>query len=134
MTLKIARLTRQGTVVEGALRRASGFRSAQELHADLVRSDEKVGLSTVYRHVTALVSAGTVDAVQTAEGEMVYRLCGTDAHHHHVVCRSCGASTEVEAVEVEVWAAAVARDAGFTDVTHTVEVFGTCASCASESP
>jgi len=132
--VKLARSTKQGTVIEGALRRASGFRSAQELHADLSRTEEKVGLSTVYRHVTALVSAGVLDAVQTADGETVFRLCGTEAHHHHVVCRVCGFSAEVQAPEVEVWAVAVSRDAGFTDVTHTVEVFGTCASCASAVP
>ena len=71
--MALARSTRQGTVIERAQRRASGFRSAQELHADLVSKDEKVGLSTVYRQVTALVSAGAVDAVQTADGETVGR-------------------------------------------------------------
>jgi len=47
-----------------------------------------------------------------------------------VVCRSCGRSVEVEGPEVEAWASAIAERHGFTDVTHTVEVFGTCGVCA----
>ena len=31
---------------------------------------------------------------------------------------------------VERWAAALGTEHGFTDVTHTVEVFGLCAECA----
>ena len=32
---------------------------------------------------------------------------------------------------VEQWAALVATEAGFTDVGHTVELFGLCPECAS---
>jgi Fur family ferric uptake transcriptional regulator len=53
------------------------------------------------------------------------------AHHHHLVCRSCGRSVEVEGPEVEAWASSVAAQHGFTDVSHTVEVFGTCQVCAA---
>jgi Fur family ferric uptake transcriptional regulator len=31
---------------------------------------------------------------------------------------------------VEAWALSIAAEHGFTDVSHTVEVFGTCAMCA----
>lgn len=124
------RATRQGAAVEAALARAEGFRSAQDLHAELRRQGEPVGLTTVYRHLTTLADSGTVDVLQTGDGEAVYRLCGTDHHHHHVVCRRCGASVEVDGPEVEAWAEQVAAQAGYTDVSHTLEVFGTCAACA----
>ena len=125
------RATRQGAALEAVLAEAEGFRSAQELHAELRRRGEAVGLTTVYRHLTHLAGNGTVDALQTAEGEQVYRLCGSDRHHHHVVCRKCGASVEVAGPEVEEWAAQVAARAGYTDVSHTLEVFGTCAACSA---
>jgi len=125
------RATRQGAAVEAVLAEAAGFRSAQELHAELRRRGEAVGLTTVYRHLTSLAGSGTVDALQTGEGEQVYRLCGSQQHHHHVVCRQCGASVEVDGPEVEEWAARVAARAGYTDVSHTLEVFGTCAACAA---
>lgn len=125
------RATRQGAAVESALAHAEGFRSAQDLHAELRRRGESVGLTTVYRHLTQLAEAGTVDMLHTGDGESVYRLCGSEHHHHHVVCRHCRTSVEVDGPEVEAWAAAVASQAGFTDVSHTLEVFGTCAACAA---
>ena len=125
------RTTRQRTAVADVLARVDGFRSAQDLH-DLLRQDgTSVGLTTVYRHLTALAEAGQVDVLRTDDGEAVYRRCPTETHHHHLVCRSCGRSAEVEGPEVESWASRVAAAHGFTDVSHTVEVFGTCAACAA---
>ncbi|MCU1595059.1 MAG: Fur family transcriptional regulator [Frankiales bacterium] len=125
------RTTRQGAAVEAALAAAEGFRSAQDLHSELKSRGDNVGLTTVYRHLTAMAESGAVDALHTSDGELVYRLCATGGHHHHVVCRSCGASVEVEGPEVEAWAAKVARKAGYTNVSHTLEVFGTCAACTA---
>ena len=36
---------------------------------------------------------------------------------------------EVEGPAVERWAQAVAAEHGFSEVSHTVEVFGRCAAC-----
>ena len=124
------RSTRQRTAVADVLGRVDGFRSAQELHDLLRHEGASIGLTTVYRHLQALSDAGQVDVLRTDDGEAVYRRCPTDAHHHHLLCRSCGRSVDVEGPEVESWAAAIAAEHGFSDVTHTVEVFGTCGSCA----
>ncbi len=125
------RTTRQRTAVAELLGRQGGFRSAQELHDLLRHEGQSVGLTTVYRNLQALVDAGQVDALRSDDGEVVYRRCATEAHHHHLVCRTCGRSEEVEGPEVEAWAGRVATAHGFQDVTHTVEVFGTCAGCAA---
>jgi Fur family ferric uptake transcriptional regulator len=77
-----------------------------------------------------LSEEGAVDAIRDDSGETLYRRCETSAHHHHLTCRSCGTSVEVEGRAVEQWAERVARDAGFTDVGHTVELFGLCPACA----
>lgn len=127
------RSTRQRTAVADVLDKVDGFRSAQELH-DLLRHDgASVGLTTVYRHLQALADAGQIDVLRTGGGEAVYRRCPTAEHHHHLVCRSCGRSVEVEGPEVEAWASQVAATHGFTEVSHTVEVFGTCAACARKA-
>ncbi|TAL13784.1 MAG: transcriptional repressor [Frankiales bacterium] len=127
------RSTRQRTAVADVLGRVDGFRSAQELHDLLRHEGASVGLTTVYRHLQALSDAGQVDVLRTDDGEAVYRRCPTDAHHHHLVCRACGRSVEIEGPEVEVWATEVAAEHGFSDVSHTVEVFGTCAACARKA-
>ena len=71
--------------------------------------------------------------LRTPEGESVYRICGTGDHHHHLVCRVCGRTVEIEGREVERWTRRVADAEGFVDVDHTVEVFGTCAACAARA-
>ena len=124
------RSTRQRTAVADVLSRVDGFRSAQDLHDLLRHEGASIGLTTVYRHLQALSDAGQVDVLRTDDGESVYRRCPTESHHHHLVCRTCGRSVDIAGAEVESWAASIAREHGFTDVSHTVEVFGTCADCA----
>src|SRR5271154_774805 len=124
--------TRQAQALAAALAGLPGFCSAQEIHAELRRKGEHVGLATVYRHLQALSEQGSVDAIRDASGETLYRQCGSSVHPPHLTCRTCGRSVEVEGRAVEQWAARVAAEAGFTDVGHTVELFGLCPDCASK--
>lgn len=123
------RLTRQRAAVAAALESVDDFRSAQDLHALMRKQGVPVGLATVYRTLQALADAGEVDVLRTGEGEAAYRRCRSDDHHHHLVCRVCGHAVEVEGPAVEQWAERVAAEHGFSNVSHTLEVFGTCPSC-----
>jgi Fur family transcriptional regulator, ferric uptake regulator len=123
--------TRQGEMVAEVLNELDEFRSAQEIHAELKRRGERVGLTTVYRHLNLLAEGGAVDVSRTPEGETIYRRCAAESHHHHLICRSCGKTLEFEGPEVERWAESIARKARFRDVSHTVEIFGTCPDCVS---
>ncbi|HEY9563561.1 MAG TPA: Fur family transcriptional regulator [Nocardioides sp.] len=124
-----ARPTRQRLAVARVLEGHDDFRSAQEIHALLVDSGEKVGLATVYRNLQRLAEAGEVDVLRTEDGEAAYRRC-SESHHHHLVCRSCGRTVEVEGPAVERWTDAVATEHGFSDISHTLEIFGTCQNCS----
>ncbi|HZT67564.1 MAG TPA: Fur family transcriptional regulator [Acidimicrobiales bacterium] len=123
--------TRQGAAVLAALRSSGTFRSAQDIHAELRAGGAPVGLATVYRHLQLLAEHGVIDTLQAADGQTVYRHCRSDDHHHHIVCRRCGTSEEIEGPEVERWAESAARRLGYTDITHTVEIFGLCATCSA---
>ncbi|MGH2808873.1 MAG: Fur family transcriptional regulator [Actinomycetota bacterium] len=125
------RSTRQRAAIRTALEHASGFRSAQQLFDELRAGGDSVGLTTVYRTLQGLAEAGDVDVIQTGDGEALYRICGTDDHHHHLVCRSCRHSVEVDSAAVERWAAGVADRHGFTAPSHVVEVFGLCKECSN---
>lgn len=122
------KLTRQQSVVADTLGDTEDFTSAQDLHARLRSAGQSVGLATVYRALQQLSEEGDVDVLRTGEGEAVYRRCST-GHHHHLVCRSCGRTVEVEGPTVERWADSVSAEHGFRDVRHTLEIFGTCADC-----
>lgn len=123
------RSTRQRAALADLLTQTDDFLSAQQLHDLLAARSERVGLTTVYRNLQALVDAGQVDAIWDGSGETRYRHC-SDSHHHHLVCRQCGTTVEVQAEPVERWASAIAAEHGFSGITHTVEIFGTCPNCA----
>ena len=113
-----------------ALERTEEFVSAQDLHASLRANGDRIGLATVYRSLQTLVEDGQVDVRRGTDGEALYRRCST-GHHHHLVCRLCGRTVEVGSRVVERWAAGTARDHGFVDPVHTVEITGTCPGCAA---
>lgn len=124
------RSTRQRAAVMSALADADVFKSSQEIHDDLRQRGESVGLATVYRTLQALADSGDVDVI-VRDGETAYRQC-SPSHHHHLVCRVCQSTVEVEAPDVERWASAIAGQHGYREVTHTVEVYGVCPSCARD--
>ncbi len=127
------RPTRQRRAVAAALEEAGEFRSAQEIHETLRAGGENVGLSTVYRTLQAMAETGEIDLLRdpllNGAGEAVYRRCSA-SHHHHLVCRTCGATVEVEGPAVERWTRTVADEHGYSEVSHTLEIFGTCGSCS----
>ncbi|MDX1891626.1 Fur family transcriptional regulator [Mycolicibacterium sp. 050158] len=122
------RATRQRAAITALLENLDEFRTAQELHEELRKRGEGIGLTTVYRTLQTMAASDLVDSLRTESGESAYRRC-SEQHHHHLVCRSCGATVEVAGRHVEAWAADVAREHHFTNVSHTIEIFGTCAAC-----
>lgn len=124
------RNTRQRRAVDSVLAELDAFASAQDIHEILDQRGERVGLSTVYRNLQALVESGTVDALRGDDGEVRYRQCST-GHHHHLVCRDCGRTVEIEGPAVERWANAEAAKHGFSEVSHVLEIFGTCDDCGA---
>ena len=128
-----SRITRQGQAVLSVVDSSESFRSAQDIHAELRAAGEAVGLTTVYRHLALLTEDGQLDALQTADGELVYRRCRSSQHHHHVVCRQCRRGTEVQLPDLEQWAESTAHALGYTEVSHTVEIFGLCSACSIDT-
>ena len=125
------RNTWQREAVREALGESEAFVSAQSLHSALREGGSPIGLATVYRALADLALEGEADSLQQ-EGESLYRACTPGSHHHHLICRSCGLTVEIEADEVEQWARSVAASHGFTQPNHVVDVFGLCANCSAK--
>jgi Fur family ferric uptake transcriptional regulator len=122
------RKTRQRAAVDEILTDLDEFRTAQEIHDELRHKGDSIGLTTVYRTLQFMADSGELDAIRKSDGETAYRRC-SGGHHHHLVCRSCGRTVEVSGPAVERWASAVAEQHGFREVSHDLEIFGTCSSC-----
>lgn len=121
------RKTRQRAALAALLAETDEFRTAQELHDELRAGSESVGIATVYRTLQLMLEAGEIDTIRMADGQSAYRSCSR-RHHHHLICRDCGRTVEIEAPNLERWAADVARKNGFTDIDHELELFGRCTS------
>jgi Fur family ferric uptake transcriptional regulator len=126
----VKRNTWQREAVRDALESNDGFLSAQSLHSQLRTAGSPIGLATVYRALADLAVEGEADSLQQ-EGESLYRACTPGQHHHHLICRNCGLTVEIEADEVERWAKSIAAQNGFTQANHVVDVFGLCANCTA---
>ena len=115
MVEHIERQTKQKDAIRAALVDCEEFISAQDLHRRLEDEGSKIGLATVYRQLNALADAGAADTIRL-DGQQLFRLCGDDGHHHHLVCKQCGKTVEIDP-PVE---------------SHTLEVFGLCPDCQKE--
>jgi Fur family ferric uptake transcriptional regulator len=125
----IGRRTQQRAVVLAALITSADFTSAQALHARLLATGERVGLSTVYRTLTALAGAGRADLVRDPGGERLFRYRHSEEHRHYLLCRGCGLGVPVDSALIESWAARISEASAYSDVRHTVELTGTCPDC-----
>ncbi|WP_307861895.1 Fur family transcriptional regulator [Nocardioides sp. SYSU D00065] len=121
------RSTRQRRALAALLNESDDFHSAQEIHEILRERGEAMGIATVYRTLSSMAEAGDVDVLNHS-GEAIYRRCSTE-HHHHLVCRQCGRTVEIAGPAVERWTQSVSREHGFTDVSHSLELFGLCPVC-----
>jgi Fur family ferric uptake transcriptional regulator len=123
------RNTWQKTAVLEELSNSDEFVSAQELHQKISQSGKKLGLTTVYRALTEMVEQGMADSLSISDGEMRYRIC-TPEHHHHLICRVCGKTVEFDMPGFEELALEVAKANGFSEVSHEIELFGVCKDCS----
>ena len=120
--------TPQRLTVAAELLREPDDVTAQELHARLRARGERLGLATVYRTLALLADAGAVDTMSHHPGELCYRWCGDD-HHHHLVCSDCHRVVEVGECELDPWLDRLTAEHGFVVTGHRLEVAGVCASC-----
>jgi Fur family ferric uptake transcriptional regulator len=122
------RNTWQKVAVREQLQASPGFVSAQELYQELLGGGTKVGLTTIYRVLAELEQAGEADSLATEGGEIKYRACGTH-HHHHLVCNRCGRAVEIDLPGFEGAVREIASHHGFSEVQHSIELFGICDDC-----
>lgn len=121
-------MTKSNAVIEKVLQGSEKFASAQEIYTKVNSKKKTMGLTTVYRALTSLSEQNIVDVVYAENGEATYRICVPE-HHHHLICNKCRKIVEIDDGPVDEWVNKVAKKAGFSDVTHQIEIRGLCKTC-----
>jgi Fur family ferric uptake transcriptional regulator len=122
------RLTPQRELVLRAVDRL-GHATPDEIHAAVREESQAVNVSTVYRTLELLEELGLVRHNHISDRAPTYHST-TGPAHVHLVCRSCGAVTEVGPEIVMPMTETLRTEYGFcTDIGH-LTVFGTCRRCS----
>jgi Fur family transcriptional regulator, ferric uptake regulator len=120
----------QRQAVMQLLRGSDRFRRAQQLHHELRDvATLRVGLSTVYRILRALAEEKIAETQRAEDGETLYRLRTVVEPRHYLLCRLCGRAVGFAAEDIERHAGRLAQRHCFADVTHCIDVYGTCPRC-----
>lgn len=105
-----------------------GHFSADELLTKSRRARLGVTRATIFRSLDVLADLGVVERLDLPTGEHAFVAC-EPAHHHHIVCSSCGRSAGVADHGLEAVAEAIGRETGYRVDTHRLELFGRCPAC-----
>src|SRR5437762_3617956 len=90
---------------------------------DVVEHLAPVGRATVYRTLKLLLDQGLICRVYMEDGSTRYRL-NHGAHHHHLICVSCGATEDISRCGVDEVVDSVRLSTGYEIVGHRTEVYG----------
>jgi Fe2+ or Zn2+ uptake regulation protein len=121
-----AKATVQRQAVVDAITVWDGSFTVVELFDRARRAHPTLSLATTYRTVDILRRAGSIHSLP---GESHSYVRCSPAHHHHLVCVSCGSVEETDLCSAPS-AAEVKRRHGFAAQAHEADIYGLCARCA----
>lgn len=130
---KNLRWTEQRQTIVQELLKARQHLTTDELYKKVQKRDPSIGYATVARTLHFLVDAGFCEQVDISDGSMRYEVvCGHD-HHDHLICNVCGKFIEIFSSELEKIQADLVRQYGFQEISHKLQIFGTCADCQKKA-
>jgi Fur family ferric uptake transcriptional regulator len=87
-----------------------------------------IGRATIFRVLDLFTELGAIERIDLPDGGHAYVAC-EPAHHHHLVCSSCGRTTEVSDGVLRQAVRDIEAVTGFEIDNHRLELFGRCPSC-----
>ena len=127
------RLTEPRRAVADLIGGRRGHFTAADLLAEAKARRLGIGRATIFRALELFTELGLVERLDLPNGEHAYVECAR-RHHHHVICSTCGRTTDVEDCGMQAVAEEVARQSGYRIDGHRLELFGLCPRCASRRP
>ena len=123
------RLTPQRLMVLSAIEKSDHHISAEEIYAQIIARYPNVNISTVYRTLELLERLGLVTKTDLGEGTVRYHPA-EKGHHHHLVCRECGAIVDLDESVLASLKSALRQKYQFTADLKHLAIQGRCARCA----
>ncbi len=106
-----------------------GHFTAAGLMAEARREQIRVGRATVFRTLDLLTEIEALERLDLPSGEHAYVACEPEQHHHHVICRSCGKSVDVDDSGLQSVVREIAGRSGYKIDSHRLELYGLCPAC-----
>lgn len=116
------RMTGPRRVIARVLDDAHDHPDVEELHRRVAAIDPRIALSTVYRTVRVLVSAGILERHSFDDGRTRYENAGNE-HHDHLIDLTTGKVIEFRSPEIEELQARIARELGYRITGHRLQLF-----------
>jgi Fe2+ or Zn2+ uptake regulation protein len=123
------RHTRQRQQVWDTVRLLGGHCTADDISAELQRSQPGFPRSTVYRALEALSTSGAVHAVRLGDGPIHYEIASES--HQHAICQLCGGVLHIEAELVAQLEQHLQEGHRFKPLRTEVLVVGICDACGN---
>ncbi len=92
-----------------------------------------ISRQAVYDALAILVEKNLIRRIQPARSPALYE-DRVDDNHHHIICRVCGKTTDVDCAVGERPCLAAADDQGYEIDEAEVIFWGTCPECRKASP
>ena len=122
------RLTPQRMMILSAIENSDNHISAEEIYAQIIAKYPNVNISTVYRTLELLGRLGLVTETNLGEGRVRYHPA-EKGHHHHLVCRECGAIIDLDESLLAPLKSALLQEYKFiADLSH-LAILGQCVNC-----
>lgn len=130
--MTMVRQTKQRAAVIEVLQTSKAHPDAAQVHSQVREKLPSISLGTVYRTLDALVRDGVVMTIERTGQATRYDYKHAKGHHHHAVCRCCGAIFDVAECDIpRVPVSALPASFQVTDV-H-LEFMGICSECQSKN-
>ena len=129
MRPSINRETAPRRAIAALIAERHGHFTAADLLADARRTNLTIGRATVFRTLDLFAELGALERLDLPSGEHAYVACAPTVHHHHVVCRSCGASAEVADSGLQAVVRQIGDQSGYRIDSHRLELYGLCPAC-----
>ncbi len=121
------RLTPQRLAILQILNDTPRHLSAAEIYQAASLRLPGVNEATVYRTLDFLVGHGLALAAHIGNGRLVYESAAHD--HHHLICRKCSHSAEINHEELASLFEHLEQTTGFRIDSSHVTFFGLCPDC-----